>query len=681
MTDSQHKYAKFEASRKRLIELLQQGRTAFSEVNMDSWADAAEELIQRLASERFKVIVLGEFKRGKSTFINSLLGSEVLPAFATPCTAVINELKWGEEPRALLHFKNPPPVQLPEGLAVEAVRHMEKHRGDVVPSLEVSVEDLERYVVIPDPSKDQSASVAETPYEYAEIWWPLELLRNSVEIIDSPGLNEHGSRTKVTMEYLGKIDAVIFVLSVHALASQTEIGVVDRELRGSGHEYLFFVCNRFDELRRAQDRDRITQYAYEHLAPRTALGREGVFFVSALDAVIGREEQDSQLVEKSKIPVVERALAEFLVNHRGRVKLLQPANQLLRGLKAALYETIPDRRKMLDANIAELESRVRSALPRLEEANRRKRASVELLERCRIRMRDAVRDAAANHLRSLADQAPQWASEVNLDSKINVFKVWAVEKQVQAVAEEVVRGVGPMMEDATARWQEQRLRPLVADQLADFSTEAEATVSEFLVDMDGIRNELSGDTSAAHLPEAKVGATERVLASVGGLILGGAGSAIEGAAMGYQGMLRSLVPQILVAVGAIVVLHLNPITVIPALIATGLFRTFRQGDALTAKAKVEVGRGMASNIIDKIPEQSQAIAAAIYDQTEGLVASISAGMDREIDTIRKQVDSVMEVKRAGAEQVAAERSHIADVEHRLQGLDSAAQQFVVDIVE
>jgi len=47
-----------------------------------------------------------------------------------------------------------------------------------------------------------------------------------VEIIDSPGLNEHGTRTKITMDYLCSVDAVVFVMSCHALASQSEIQVL-----------------------------------------------------------------------------------------------------------------------------------------------------------------------------------------------------------------------------------------------------------------------------------------------------------------------------------------------------------------------------------------------------------------------------------------------------------------------
>ena len=50
------------------------------------------DLKKKLENDNFKVLVIGEFKNGKSTFINSLMGEKVLPAYSTPCTAVNNEL-------------------------------------------------------------------------------------------------------------------------------------------------------------------------------------------------------------------------------------------------------------------------------------------------------------------------------------------------------------------------------------------------------------------------------------------------------------------------------------------------------------------------------------------------------------------------------------------------------------
>ena len=43
--------------------------------------------IPKLESERFHLVVLGEFNHGKSTFVNALLGQDVLPVGITPTTA------------------------------------------------------------------------------------------------------------------------------------------------------------------------------------------------------------------------------------------------------------------------------------------------------------------------------------------------------------------------------------------------------------------------------------------------------------------------------------------------------------------------------------------------------------------------------------------------------------------
>ena len=63
------------------------------------------DLKRKLENDNFKVLVIGEFKNGKSTFINSLMGDKVLPAYSTPCTAVINEVIYGKEKRAVLYFR------------------------------------------------------------------------------------------------------------------------------------------------------------------------------------------------------------------------------------------------------------------------------------------------------------------------------------------------------------------------------------------------------------------------------------------------------------------------------------------------------------------------------------------------------------------------------------------------
>ena len=61
-------------------------------------------LERKLASNQLHLAVLGQMKRGKSSFINALLGSEILPMGVLPVTAVITEIKYGPAPQAAIIY-------------------------------------------------------------------------------------------------------------------------------------------------------------------------------------------------------------------------------------------------------------------------------------------------------------------------------------------------------------------------------------------------------------------------------------------------------------------------------------------------------------------------------------------------------------------------------------------------
>ena len=62
--------------------------------------------IGALRKERFNIAVLGNFKRGKSTFINALLGSPILPTGIVPLTSVVTDLMYGRTTSAIVHFNS-----------------------------------------------------------------------------------------------------------------------------------------------------------------------------------------------------------------------------------------------------------------------------------------------------------------------------------------------------------------------------------------------------------------------------------------------------------------------------------------------------------------------------------------------------------------------------------------------
>lgn len=69
-------------------------------------ADKLDEELERIKTKKYNVAVVGEFRRGKSSLINALLGLPVLPADATPTTATVNRITYGAEPSVTIHYKD-----------------------------------------------------------------------------------------------------------------------------------------------------------------------------------------------------------------------------------------------------------------------------------------------------------------------------------------------------------------------------------------------------------------------------------------------------------------------------------------------------------------------------------------------------------------------------------------------
>jgi len=177
----------------QLLENISQAAAVFNDLKMSSELSVCEDLYEKLSKDSFKVVIMGQFKVGKSTFINALLGGgDILPAKATPCTAVINEVKYSKEKYAVIHFKHPIPSPLPK-LADNVKAYIEKYSGNQVPPIKIPVEHLNKFVVIDDEAEDpdQKMGIAQTPFSKAEIYWDLPICEKGVEIIDTPGLNEN----------------------------------------------------------------------------------------------------------------------------------------------------------------------------------------------------------------------------------------------------------------------------------------------------------------------------------------------------------------------------------------------------------------------------------------------------------------------------------------------------------
>ena len=112
-----YKFENFDTDKERLLDIFEKTQQIAQSYDSKDCAqsivnEAFKNSAERLRHASFKILVVGEFNRGKSTFINALLGEETLPSCITPTTAVINVVKYSLDKKAVLHFYNPLPKLL-----------------------------------------------------------------------------------------------------------------------------------------------------------------------------------------------------------------------------------------------------------------------------------------------------------------------------------------------------------------------------------------------------------------------------------------------------------------------------------------------------------------------------------------------------------------------------------------
>ncbi|WP_445631683.1 dynamin family protein [Nostoc sp. DSM 114167] len=646
------KYQNYEAFQEKqnvLASLIQRHLKLISSLNMTESEKSLKQLEYLVQSNSFKVLVLGEFKRGKSTFINALLGEKVLPAYARPCTAIINEVKWGDSRRALLHPAKSvdTPMSLPQ---------------------EVPINEIEEYVVI----KDDVSEINSNPYEKVELFWPLELCRNGVEIIDSPGLNEHDTRQKVTMDYLSNVDAILFVLSCEALASKSEMDVIDNTLIPAGHKDIFFICNRFNMIE-DEEKDSIKQLGINKLAPKTKRDKKRIFFIDARGALGGKLKGDKGQVEASGLTLVERELEKFLANEKGNIKILRTAAELQR----AIYEArgvIPQREAMLRTDLKTLEARYEAAQEPLRRLEMQREQIVRRISNFLEDIKQTISAEGSSFYRRLADKVvSEWVKTLETQTSMVLTK-----SQIEKLIKDVTNQLSSKMENELLVWQNEILQPLVSSRLERLTQEIDERANEFVHQLDSLKIQVAGGiVSIDDLNIKKVSVIERVLAASGGFLLGAnIGLAGVGAVFGYQEMAKAIIPQLIISVAAITLTAANPLLIFGAMASGGLIQGLLTAKSTNNKIKEDAAKRFAVSIRDSADQRGDKIADAVVIKLIEIQKSIDESLGQEIQKFREQIDSILKEKQQGQSDVDATIRELQLLNRKLDAIDQELDTFV-----
>lgn len=304
-----------------------------------------KELGDQLREHRFSVGIMGEFRRGKSTVINSLLGEKVMPSDIRPCSATMNRVTYGDEKSAVISMKD----------------------GK---SERISIEELPRYVTKLEEYDDVAANVEE-----ATVYYPSRFCEDGVDIIDTPGLNDDERMDRVSREVVPKLDVLVMTLVPDSPFSISEARFVRDTLLTNDLSRMIFLVNKIDMVDEderdtllAEIRKRIQEKTLDEMKnlmgetsdvyqnAQKVLNNISIYAISARDSLKGKLKNKTALIEESGAVEFENALTEMLTGERAALELGH-ACSILCSTAVQVQNELNTRRTALDMSAEEFQQK------------------------------------------------------------------------------------------------------------------------------------------------------------------------------------------------------------------------------------------------------------------------------------------------------------------------------------
>jgi small GTP-binding protein len=242
------------------------------------------ELFIRLAEDRFNLVVVGRFNRGKTSIMNSILGSDRLPVGIVPLTSVITTVSYGTTEQVVLRFDR-------------------SHLTSDVP-----IDALPQYVT----QEGNPGNVR--GIKMAEVKLRAEILRRGFYFVDTPGLGSAIAENTLTTEaFLPEADAFLLVTSYESPLTEEEIKFL-RSASASARR-IFIVLNKHDTVTSEQC-ETVLSYVRDQLQGIFGQTVPQLFSVSASEGLSAKQSLDIQRLSASGIPALEEALVSFLLSEK-----------------------------------------------------------------------------------------------------------------------------------------------------------------------------------------------------------------------------------------------------------------------------------------------------------------------------------------------------------------------------
>lgn len=412
----------------------------------------------KLESEHFHIVVMGQFKRGKTTFINSLLGAELLPSSVVPLTSINTLLRYSDSLKAAVHYM--------DGRTQE-----------------ISVDELPEYVT------ERQNPENRLGVRIVEVFYPSPYLKDGVCLVDTPGTGStylHNDETAYS--FLAHADAVIFMISADPPISRFELEFL-RLIRNDVGK-VFFVQNKIDYLERGE-REESLAFNRQVISDALDLDVVRIHPLSAKRALRAAVDGDLSLLEQSGLPGFLASLEDFLMKEKGRVLLETSIKNLTKALGDE-FAAIELERALLSHPLDDLREKIDAF-----------HGQMEMIRRERDEIRFLIE---GDHKRLVQD---------TLDEDVELFRVRETEpllRRFDAFFEENSQLSGSALVEALGRFIQDEIRETFSDWRHEeeerLSNEFQAMARRYMDKANSISNrilEIAGDLFGISLPRLEAG--------------------------------------------------------------------------------------------------------------------------------------------------------------------------------
>ena len=278
---------------------------------------------EKLEHNIFNIVVMGQFKRGKTSLINTLIGDDLLPVAVVPLTSIATIITYGEDTKISVCFND--------------------GRCETI-----EINQLADYVT----EKGNPKNIKDVAEVY--ITYPSKYLKDGVRLVDTPGVGSvYQHNTDVAYHYLPKSDAVFFLVSVDQPMSQNELDFLKDVKEYSSK--IFFILNKKDYL---NDKELLESVEFIKNVLSEIYQSPKIYPISAKMALLAKKENNPDLLKKSGIEEFLAELNRFLMEEKGNVLLEAVTKHILKALMQTEFE-IDLEIKSMKMPLGELEEKLK----------------------------------------------------------------------------------------------------------------------------------------------------------------------------------------------------------------------------------------------------------------------------------------------------------------------------------